>query len=106
MTHLAISIKGDTGFIDEPLHHASVDHLHFYIESIIGHVEWGRARDAMAGVMDRNGENPSFETAVKAYLDILHEWEYLSMSKPLVILSAVAAWVWVTNSKRHPKEYD
>lgn len=104
MTHLAISIKGDTGFIDEPLHHVRVDNLHFYAESILGYVQWSKARDAMAGVMDRNGENPSFETAVKAYLDILHEWEYLSMSKPLVILSAVAAWVWVTNSKRHPHD--
>jgi hypothetical protein len=101
MKPLEISIKGDTGYSENLLHHTDADRLHFYVESIIGHTAWGKARDAMAGVMDKNGNPPTFDEALKAYLDILHEWEYLMLSMPLVMLSAAAAWIWVTNSKRH-----
>ena len=104
MKPLDVSIQGDTGFFENLLHHTDVDRLHFYAESIIGHTAWGKARDAMAGVLDQNGEKPTFETALKAYLDILHEWEYLMLSTPLVILSATAAWIWINNSKRHPHD--
>lgn len=106
MNHLPLEIKinGETGFEENRLHHTDVDRLHFYVESIIGRHAWTKARDAMAGVMAHNGNRPTFDVAVKAYLDILREWEYLLMSAPLVMLSAAAAWVWVLSSKRHPHD--
>lgn len=97
---ISVRIEGETGFLEAPIVHVEIDRLHYYISSIIGYHAWVKCRDAMAGVLSKNGDPPRFESALSSYIDILHEWDYLALSTPLVLLSATAAWLWVNNSKR------